>query len=626
MDEKQISRITQKATEWLRFQEELQRSANRQASNLPAMTRGKNRKEIINNYLLKNWATGSPAFLILRFLQNTQLKDLGKENGPDFLTQAHSRVKQLNKPPLPCLESEGDRLIQQQAEDEWWGELPYDTAFLAKLQGLLYRSRRNKFCPIDENTFSQPFYCWIGENSGAEDCRSLLEQAYGPQPVPSDAETLQRDLTENDALKTKLAGSLLLWYLQATHIIPRNRPHTIPACWVSSTQWKNLLTMTPLGRYPQSRNHALNAALVLGLDHQTTTKLLGYLDGVSWDYRNPSEFVTWFCLASEGQYDINWCACFLTELELRRKVAQADGSRKDPGPRLSTADLKQELEVLCSSLTRKISAQPAADLRQTLMDWMLEHSSSFSDHSKTWRDRFLQLMEYWCISPEFQGRKYPLRYNPAAGQAGAAGKKGPGPDLRFFTSKAKWVSSQMDPYSEWGQRLAKSLVGKTVRDKAGQDGTKIHADLNQAFYLSVWKVWRGREPVSRGMVWFVLLYLLHVLMTADPNEVQETIRAIQTSHEEAQKQMPPAFDSSPEMDDAVISWICFARECMVDKEARIPLFLDCTNRIFQQIHVPDVYAPNPLDTICLLCWIYCAQQGEDPLQLFLSIMTKPREI
>ena len=134
MDEKQISRITQKATEWLRFQEELQRSANRQASNLPAMTRGKNRKEIINNYLLKNWATGSPAFLILRFLQNTQLKDLGKENGPDFLTQAHSRVKQLNKPPLPCLESEGDRLIQQQAEDEWWGELPYDTAFLAKLQ------------------------------------------------------------------------------------------------------------------------------------------------------------------------------------------------------------------------------------------------------------------------------------------------------------------------------------------------------------------------------------------------------------------------------------------------------------------------------------------------------------
>ena len=625
MDEKQISRITQKATEWLRFQEELQRSANRQASNLPAMTRGKNRKEIINNYLLKNWATGSPAFLILRFLQNAQLKDLGKENGPDFLTQAHSRVKQLNKPPLPCLESEGDWLIQQQAEDEWWGELPYDTAFLAKLQGLLYRSRRNKFCPIDENTFSQPFYCFIGENSGVKDCRSLLEQAYAPQPVPSDAETLQRDLTENDALKTKLAGSLLLWYLQATHIIPRNRPHTIPACWVSSTQWKNLLTMTPLGRYPQSRNHALNAALVLGLDHQTTTKLLGYLDGVTWDYRNPCEFVTWFCLASDGQYDINWCVCFLTELELRRKVAEAKGKQESPSLRLSTADLKQGLEALCSSLSQKVSAQPAADLRETLMGWMLEHSNSFADYSKTRRDRFLQLMEYWCISPEFQNSKYPLRYLASKGKTKTAGKHKTDPDLSFFTSRARWIANRMGPCSEWGQRLAKSVVGKTLRDKAGQNGAKIHADLNQAFCLSVWKVWRGMEPVTRAMVWFVLLYLLHTLMAAGPDKVQETICAIQVGHEVVQKQNPPTFDSSPEMDGAVSSWIGFVRECMENKESCIPLFLDYTNRIFQQIHIPDVYAPNPLDTLCLLCWIYCAQQREDPLLLFLEIMTKPKE-
>src|SRR5699024_7334630 len=97
MDEKQISRITQKATEWVQFQEELQRSANRQASDLPARTREKPWKEIINYYLLENWATGSPAFLILRFLQNTRLKDLGKEKEPDFLTQAYSKVKQTSK-------------------------------------------------------------------------------------------------------------------------------------------------------------------------------------------------------------------------------------------------------------------------------------------------------------------------------------------------------------------------------------------------------------------------------------------------------------------------------------------------------------------------------------------------
>ena len=177
MKEKQISLITQKATEWVQLQDKLQRQANQQAKDLPAMTRKKAMKEIINNYLLKNWATSSPAFLILRFLQNTQLKDLGKEDGPDFLTQAQREVKKPKKPPLPCLESEGDRLIQRYEKGAWWGELPYDTAFLAKLQGLLYRSRRNRFCPIHENTFSQPFYCWIGENSGAEDCRSLLEQA-----------------------------------------------------------------------------------------------------------------------------------------------------------------------------------------------------------------------------------------------------------------------------------------------------------------------------------------------------------------------------------------------------------------------------------------------------------------
>ena len=103
MKEKQISLITQKATEWVQLQDKLQRQANQQAKDLPAMTRKKAMKEIINNYLLKNWATSSPAFLILRFLQNTQLKDLGKEDGPDFLTQAQSEVKRIQKasPALP---------------------------------------------------------------------------------------------------------------------------------------------------------------------------------------------------------------------------------------------------------------------------------------------------------------------------------------------------------------------------------------------------------------------------------------------------------------------------------------------------------------------------------------------
>lgn len=615
MKEKQISLITQKATEWVQLQDKLQRQANQQAKDLPAMTRKKAMKEIINNYLLKNWATSSPAFLILRFLQNTQLKDLGKEDGPDFLTQAQSEVKRVQKPPLPCLESEGDRTIHQQEEDTWWGELPYDTAFLAKLQDLLYHSRRNQFCPIHENTFSQPFYLFIAENSRVKECRSLLEQAYAPAPVPSDAETLRRDLTENAALKTKLADKLLLWHLKNSNISPHKFPHEQ---WVSGTQWKNLLTVTPLSSYPQSRNHLLNAALVLGLDHETTVKLLGYLDGVTWDYRSPYEFVTWFCLASEGRYDINWCACFLTELELRHKAAKAKGTQKSPSLRLSTADLEQELEVLCGSLAQSVSAQPAAELRETMMDWMLQHSDSFTDYSRTRRDRFFQLMEYWSLLPEFQsGQNSP---DPEQ-QAPEANQDASDPDLSFFTSKARFVSNRMGMYSDWGKRLAKSVVGKEARDKAGQDGTKIHVDLNQAFYSSVREAWHGESPVTRAMVWFVLLYLLRALMKADSAQVQKTIEGIKAGHKAA----PSAYECSPEMDEAVSRWIGCVQNCLDQKESRIPLFLACTNQLFQQMHIPDVYAPNPLDTLCLLCWIYCAQRGEDPLLLFLEIMTKPKE-
>lgn len=357
---------------------------------------------------------------------------------------------------------------------------------------------------------------------------------------------------------------------------------------IEAKVWKDIFT----GKVKIQRKTAYKIAYLLKMDETTFLRLLYSIDEQTINYRNPEEFIHYFCICKNRIY--TWeLANKLVEkyFELQREIDHRTEKKYEVG----------YTTVLSGKLTDFINANiPETDVEDELLKYMLQNAEWFHGYSMKRAGMLLHMCKYLYKKYPDYSHLRPKSDNPNAVEYIQNA-------IKIDGNGVPKLSHLCNAMFEGGFTLRKGEKGDVFQTQIQHFCNRYYNHIN-AIYNNI--IGQNKEcnfqAVTRRDV-ILLSFLFFISFTTDGDNVQaeelpkykgenERIRRI-FENEEIKSLDNVLKDIQEDVD--FVSW-AENTESFWAEDKRV-MFTDFMNEILECFDFDPIYVPNPFDRFILLC-------------------------